>query len=169
MMQSRSDGCAIRNWLRLNTRKQCLENRRLLWFGNLETMEESFWLNKGWKFEAGGSLSRGAPTKIWSEVITRDLEELKVSKKLNDCDLNDLNTNDCTSFIKIRLAHACIHEGRYVKYDDDDIKIGFLEYYISIGIKKRRVSRVFCIFVHIFMDSFFRFGLYIAPQYLHSN
>ena len=54
---------ALRNRLQLSTVRECLQNRRLLWFGRLERMEESYWYSKCQKFKVGGSLAKGQPRK----------------------------------------------------------------------------------------------------------
>ena len=58
--------------------ENCLQIRRLLWFGHLVRMEESLWCVKSQKFEIGGNLTRRGSKKISSEVIKRDPEKKKV-------------------------------------------------------------------------------------------
>ena len=55
--------------------QECLQNRRLLWFGHLERMEESPWPSKTRNFRVGGSLARERPRKTWCGVIRIDLVE----------------------------------------------------------------------------------------------
>ena len=49
------------------------QNRRLLWFGYLERMEESSWHDKFPNFDVGDYLVSSRPRKICGEGI-RDLE-----------------------------------------------------------------------------------------------
>ena len=68
----------LRKRLRLNNAMEYLQNRRLLWWSSRKT----YWPSKCKKLEIGGSLTIGRPTKTWSNVIGRDLEEWKVNKEL---------------------------------------------------------------------------------------
>ena len=52
----------LRTRLKLKSMRECLQNRRLQWFGHLETIE-SLWSSKCRTFKLRGSFSRGRPRK----------------------------------------------------------------------------------------------------------
>ena len=62
--------------------RECVQDRRLQWFGHLERIKESAWSSKCRTFKVRGSLPRGRPRKIWNEVIRSDLKEREVSKDI---------------------------------------------------------------------------------------
>ena len=66
----------------LNSMKDCLQDRRLQWFGLLERMGDNAWPSKCKTFKVSGSFIRGRPRKTWNEVNRKDLKERKVSKDL---------------------------------------------------------------------------------------
>lgn len=49
----------VRNRLQLNSTRECLQNRKLLWFGPLNRMEESSSPSKPQNFVVGDSLVEG--------------------------------------------------------------------------------------------------------------
>ena len=48
----------FRNRLKLNSMRECLEDRRLQWFDQLERMEKNAWLSKYRSFKVRGSFPR---------------------------------------------------------------------------------------------------------------
>ena len=63
--------------------RECLQDRRLQWFGHLAGMEESVWSNKCGNIKVTSNFVRGRPRKEWNKVIKSDLKERKVSKDIN--------------------------------------------------------------------------------------
>ena len=65
--------------LKLKSMRNCLQDRRLQWFGHLERMEKSAWSIKCRTFMVSGSFSIGQPRKTWNDIIRIDRKERKVS------------------------------------------------------------------------------------------
>ena len=53
--------------LEMNATRECLQSRRLLWFGHLERIKESSLHIKYQTFAAYGSLAGEEPWKSWKE------------------------------------------------------------------------------------------------------
>ena len=58
----------FRTRLRLKSMKECLQDRRLQWFGHLEGMEESACSSKCKTFKVGSIFPRRQTRKTWNEV-----------------------------------------------------------------------------------------------------
>ena len=68
--------------LKLKSIRECLQDKRLQWFGHLERMEESAWSSKCKTFEVSGIFPRGRPRKTWHEIVKKDPKERKVSEDI---------------------------------------------------------------------------------------
>ena len=71
-----------RNRLKLNSMRDCLEDRKLQLFGHLERMEENAWYGKCRTFKVSGSFPRRLLRKTQNIVIKSVLKERKGSKDL---------------------------------------------------------------------------------------
>ena len=80
-------------WLKVNSMKECLQDRKLQWFIYLEKMEENAWSGKSIT-KVSGSCPRRQPGS--------DLKERKASKDL------DKDRNAWKAFIRNRPTHASI-------------------------------------------------------------
>ena len=69
-------------WLQINAKTECLQSRRVVWFGHLERMEESSLPIEYQMFETHGCFAGGKPRKSWNEVERSGLEEQKVSREM---------------------------------------------------------------------------------------
>ena len=78
--KERNSAEELRTRLRLKSVRECLQDRRLQWFGPLERMEERKWSNKCGTFRVSGNFLRGQPKKTWNEVTRSYLKDGKVSK-----------------------------------------------------------------------------------------
>ncbi len=72
----------LRDRLKLDRISDCVQKRRLRWFGHLERMEEDNWVSKCRHLEVAGSRGRGRPRKTWDEVVQRDLLERGLGRDL---------------------------------------------------------------------------------------
>ena len=68
--------------LKLNSMRECLFDRTLQWFGDLEKREESAWSSEYGTFKDSGSFPAGRPRATWNEVFRSNLKERKVSKDI---------------------------------------------------------------------------------------
>ena len=62
--------------------RECLQDRRLQWLNNPDSMEESAWSSKCRIFKVSGSFLRRQSREAWIEMIRNGLQEKKVSKDL---------------------------------------------------------------------------------------
>ena len=72
----------IRTRLELKNMKECLQDRKLQWFGHLERMEESARFDKGTTFKVSSSFPRGLLRKTWPEVFRIDLKGKSAKKEM---------------------------------------------------------------------------------------
>ena len=70
----------LRTRLKLKNMREYLWDRKLQWFGHLESMEESAWSSKCRTFKSSGSFLSGQPGKTWNEVIRSDLKKGKLAR-----------------------------------------------------------------------------------------
>ena len=65
----------LRNRLKLNNTRECLQDSRLQWFGHLERMKENARSSKRRTLKVSVSLHRGRPWETRNEVIRRYLKQ----------------------------------------------------------------------------------------------
>ena len=82
--------------------RDCLQDRRIQWFGQLERMEENAWFSKYRTFMVRCSFPRIWLSKTLKKLIRSGLKERKVRKNL----AKDRNAWNCKSFIKNCPTHA---------------------------------------------------------------
>lgn len=82
MLEDRSSTEELRTTLKMKSMKQCLQNRRLQWFGYLERTSENARSSKCRTFLVSGSFTRRRLKKTWNVVNKSDPKERKVSKYL---------------------------------------------------------------------------------------
>ena len=96
----------LRNRMRLNSLRECMQHRRLQWFGHLEKMEANAWASKCRDIMVDDRLARGRPRKSWSEVVRKDLRDKNVSKDVAKDGIA------WKSVITIRPTHGSMENGR---------------------------------------------------------
>ena len=79
----------LRTRLKLKSVRECLQHRRMEWFGLLERKEESVWSSKGKTFKVSESFPRGRPSK--SEMYKS--KNIKIQKRLLFTEKNKLWKN----------------------------------------------------------------------------
>ena len=72
----------LRNRLSLSSIQECVQIKRLEWFGHLERMEDTAWANKCRDLQINGRTGRGRPKTTWNEVVKRDLKARGLNKDL---------------------------------------------------------------------------------------
>ena len=70
----------LRTRLKLKSMRQCLEDRRLQWFGHLERMEKNASSSKCGTSRVSGIFAKGRLRKTWNEEITRGLKKGKSAR-----------------------------------------------------------------------------------------
>ena len=58
--------------------------RRLRYFGHLQRMDKNVWPRRVNDYVVPGIFPRGCPQLCWSDIITKDLKDLKIRKELAD-------------------------------------------------------------------------------------
>ena len=79
----------LRTRLKLKSVRECLQHRRMEWFGLLERKEESVWSSKGKTFKVSESFPRGRPSK--SKMYKS--KNIKIQKRLLFTEKNKLWKN----------------------------------------------------------------------------
>lgn len=67
-----------------NSFRECLQDGRLQWFGQVERMEESAWCRICRTFKCSVSFPRQRPRKTLNELLTNDPKESRVNKDLGN-------------------------------------------------------------------------------------
>ena len=68
--------------MHINSIRECVQRRRLQWFGHVERMEPTAWPSLCRNLVVNGKKSKGRPRLTWNEVIKKDLKEKNLSKEL---------------------------------------------------------------------------------------
>ena len=72
-LKDRKSSEELRDRLGLANIRDCLQSRRLRWFGHVERMDDANWVKKSREITVVGQRGRGRPRKTWAEVVRSDL------------------------------------------------------------------------------------------------
>ena len=72
-LKDRKSSDELRDRLGLTKICDCVQRRRLRWFGHVERMDDGNWVKKSREINVAGHRRRGRPRKTWNEVVRSDL------------------------------------------------------------------------------------------------
>ncbi len=72
-LKDRKPSEELRDRLGLAKISDCVQSRRLRWFGHVERMQDDNWVKKSREIKVTGRRGRGRPRKTWEEVVRSDL------------------------------------------------------------------------------------------------
>ena len=95
----------LRSRLNLRSIRDCIQQRRLEWFGHIKRMGDEAWPSRCRNVIVEGVMGKGRPKITWNEVIRRDLRERRLDANL----VHDRGA--WKSNIRKSLTHASMENG----------------------------------------------------------
>ena len=81
-LKDRKSSEELRDRLGLANIRDCVQSRRLRWFGHVERMDDANWVKKSREITVVGQRGRGRPRKTWAEVVRSDLAAKGIDRTL---------------------------------------------------------------------------------------
>ena len=81
-LKDRVSSSDLRKRLKLDSISECMQKRRLCWFGHVERKDDGDWVKKCRTMRLEGAAVKGRPRKTWDEVIKSDLKQKGVTRDL---------------------------------------------------------------------------------------
>ena len=81
-LKDRKSSEELRDRLGLAKIRDCVQSRRLRWFGHVERMEDVNWVKRSREIVVTGQSRRGRPRRTWDEVVRNDLAVKGIDRAL---------------------------------------------------------------------------------------